>query len=208
MFVFKSFLSLTDRSIIKMSPRTSRQFEEIREGKRRQIMDAAIECFATTGYHVVSIKELAKHAAISKGLMYNYFSSKDELLKCIFREVMTEMMTMIDPDESGRIDKAALANYFDRLIRHLQSNLMLWKMYTAIFSQPAVQQILAEEIQSASVKPLQMVEQYFKNLGYENPALEVAFLSTLVSGITYEYIADPEHYPLDQIKKRVIRLYQ
>ena len=95
-----------------MSPRTSEQFEEIREGKRRQILDAAIECFATTGYHAVSISDLAKHAGVSKGLMYNYFSSKDELLKTIFHEVMTEMMGLLVPD--GRDRQGNFAEVFQR----------------------------------------------------------------------------------------------
>ena len=86
-----------------MSPRTSEQFEEISGGKRRQILDAAIECFATTGYHAVSISDLAKHAGISKGLMYNYFSSKEELLKTIFTEVMTEMMKLIDRNNRAKL---------------------------------------------------------------------------------------------------------
>ena len=190
-----------------MRPRTTEQFEEIREGKRRQILDAAIECFATTGYHAVSISDLAKHAGISKGLMYNYFNSKEHLLKTIFSEVMNEMMKLFDPDQSGDIDRETLLKYFNKLFSHLKSNLLLWKMYTAIFSQPAVQQILAEEILAASTQPLGMVERYFKKQGYKKPALEVAFLSTLISGVTYEYIADPENYPLDQIKKRVLSLY-
>ena len=80
-------------------------------------------------------------------------------------------------------------------------------MYMAIFSQPAVQQILSEEIRLASKQPLSIVERYFKKQGYQKPALEVAFLSTLMSGVTYEFIADPEHYPLNQIKKRIIALY-
>ena len=191
-----------------MCPRTSQQFEDIREGKRRQILDAAIECFATKGYHAVSITELAKHAGISKGLMYNYFKSKDELLKIIFKEIMHEMMQLIDPDQSGKIDRNILLQYFERLVSHLKSNLILWKMYMAIFSQPAVMEILSEEIQSASRKPLEMMEQYFKRQGYKKPLEEVAFLSTLMSGITYEYIADPENYPIDQIKKRIINLYK
>ena len=191
-----------------MCPRTSRQFEEIREGKRRQILDAAIECFATTGYHAVSISDLAKHGGISKGLMYNYFSSKDELLKQIFKEIMGEMMQLFDPDQSNEIDRKILLQYFEKLFSHLQANLMLWKMYTAIFSQPAVQQILSEEILAASRKPVEMVERYFKKQGYKEPATEVAFLSTLISGVTYEYIADPENYPLEEIKKRIIGLYE
>jgi len=190
-----------------MCPRTSEQFEEIRESKRRKILDAAIECFATTGYHAVSISYLAKHAGISKGLMYNYFSSKEELLKSIFNEVMTEMLKLFDQDKPGDIDREILLKYFNNLFDHLKTNLLLWKMYMAIFSQPAVQQILAEEILTASKQPLDMMERYFKKQGYKTPALEVAFLSTLISGVTYEYIADPENYPLEQIKKRILGLY-
>ena len=191
-----------------MSPRTGKQFEEIRESKRRQILTAAIECFATTGYNAVSISDLAKHAGISKGLMYNYFSSKDELLKVIFHEIMSEMMHLLDPDHYDEIDKNTLLLYFERLFGHLKANLFFWKMYMAIFSQPAVQLILAEEILTASKKPIEIIEKYFTKEGYKEPAVEVAFLSTLFSGMTYEFIADPENYPLDQIKERIIKLYQ
>jgi len=190
-----------------MCPRTSEQFEEIRESKRRQILDSAIECFATTGYHAVSISDLAKHAGISKGLMYNYFSSKEELLKIIFSEIMLEMMKLFGQDQPHDIDRETLLNYFNNLFVHLKSNLILWKMYMAIFSQPAVQHILAAEILAASKQPLNMMERYFKKQGYKKPGLEVAFLSTLISGVTYEFIADPVNYPLDQIKKRILSLY-
>jgi AcrR family transcriptional regulator len=190
-----------------MCPRTSEQFEEIREGKRQQILFAAIECFATTGYHAVSISDLAKHAGISKGLMYNYFTSKEELLKSIFREIMAEMMDLFYPEHSGEFDRDLLVKSVERLFSHISSNLIFWKMYMAIFSQPAVLQILAEEIKAASKQPMDMVERYFKKQGYKKPALEVAFLSTLFSGATYEFIADPENYPLDQIKKRILSFY-
>ena len=190
-----------------MSPRTSKQFEEIRENKRTQILYAAIECFANSGYHAVSISDLARHAGISKGLMYNYFSSKEELLKAIFNEVMGEMMDLFDPDHSDEISREILLKYLDRLIRHLKTRLVFWKMYMAIFSQPAVFQLLADELQAASKQTLDIMERYFKKQGYKKPKLEVAFLSTLISGTVYEYIADPENYPLNQIKKRICSLY-
>jgi AcrR family transcriptional regulator len=59
-----------------MSPRTQAQFTEMRETRRLQIMEAALELFATDGYGHCTISRLAAHAGISKGLMYNYFSSK------------------------------------------------------------------------------------------------------------------------------------
>jgi AcrR family transcriptional regulator len=191
-----------------MCPRTRQEFKEIRESKRRKILDSAVECFATSGYHAVTISNLAAHAGISKGLMYNYFSSKDELLKAIFNEIMSEMMHLFDPDHKGMSDRKDLLQYLERFFRHLKSNIILWKMYMAIFSQPAVQQILKEEILDASQKPLKMIEFYFKKQRYKKPFVEVAFLSTLFSGVVIEYIADPENYPLDQIRKRILNLYK
>jgi AcrR family transcriptional regulator len=191
-----------------MSPRTKEKFEEIRESKRRQILDAAVECFATTGYHAVSISDLAKHAGMSKGLMYNYFASKEELLKAIFAEILGEMMHLFDPDHTEIVSKKILVQYLDNLFSHLKANIMLWKMYMAIFSQPAVQVILNKEIQSASIKPMEMLLQYFKKKGYKNPEVEVAFISTLMSGVIYEYTADPDNYPLDEIKERILSIYK
>jgi AcrR family transcriptional regulator len=191
-----------------MSPRTSEQFEEIRENKRSQIIGAAIECFANKGYHAVSISEIAEKACMSKGLMYNYFSSKEELLRNIFREIMSGMLKMFDPDDKGISDNDELVLYLDRFFNHLKSNLILWKMYLAIFSQPAVQEILKVEIIDASKKPLEILGKYFKKQGVKKPLVEVAFLSTLFSGVLFEYISDPENYPLDQIKKRILEFYK
>ena len=81
-------------------------------------------------------------------------------------------------------------------------------MYMAIFSQPAVQEILKDEILDASKEPLEMLVNYFKKQGYKKPAIEVAFISTLFSGVLFEYISDPGNYPLEQIKKRILDLYK
>lgn len=191
-----------------MCPRTDKQFEEIRESKRSQIIEAAIECFAKRGYHAVSISELAEYAGISKGLMYNYFKSKDELLKNIFTEILSIMMQMFDLDKEGKVDGKSMVKYLDRFFKHLKSHIILWKMYMAIFSQPAVQEILKDEIQEASIEPMKILENYFKARGFKNPKTEVAFLSTLFSGVLFEYLSDPDNYPIDQIKKRILKLYQ
>ncbi|MCK5693371.1 MAG: helix-turn-helix transcriptional regulator, partial [Bacteroidales bacterium] len=87
-----------------MSPRTPKQFEEIRESRRQQIMDAALELFASEGYSHCSISQLAAHAGISKGLMYNYFDSKEALLVAIIEEGMQDIMAMIDPNQDGVLE--------------------------------------------------------------------------------------------------------
>src|ERR1017187_1623589 len=176
-----------------MCPRTKEQFELIRENKKEQILNAAIECFGARGYYSVTISQLAKFAGISKGLLYNYFASKEDLLKQIFHRIMQEFIGYLDPDKDGIIEKHELLEYFDKIIEFLQNNIPLGKMYISIFSQPSVLEILSEEIVAASRQPLSMISRYFESQGYEDPELEVAFLSTLFTGMMSEFLMDPEH---------------
>ena len=51
----------------------------IREQRRHQILDAALH-IAEDSYHGSSMAAVAKRAKVSKGLIYNYFKSKEEIL--------------------------------------------------------------------------------------------------------------------------------
>ncbi len=64
-------------------PRTTKQFKDMRTERRVSILEAALHVFAEEGYHSASISKLSKYAKISKGLLYNYFESKEELLKIL-----------------------------------------------------------------------------------------------------------------------------
>lgn len=67
--------------------------------KRRQILDAAVRVFATRGYHTSRVGDIAEEAGIAHGLLYHYFSSKEEVLQTVFRESWSELL-----DAFGRIE--------------------------------------------------------------------------------------------------------
>jgi AcrR family transcriptional regulator len=54
-------------------------------GKRRQIMDGARAVFLGAGFDGASMNDVAREAGVSKGTLYAYFSSKDELFEAIIR---------------------------------------------------------------------------------------------------------------------------
>ena len=87
-----------------MSPRSSAQFGEMREEKKTLIMDVALEHFSDYGFHSTTISHLAKHAGISKGLLYNYFKSKEELLAAIINRSLTEIYSSFNPDHDSQPD--------------------------------------------------------------------------------------------------------
>jgi TetR/AcrR family transcriptional regulator, cholesterol catabolism regulator len=53
------------------------------EGKER-IADAAANLFLNSGYHSTSVREVAQKAGLSVGSVFNYFTSKEEILFFIF----------------------------------------------------------------------------------------------------------------------------
>ena len=58
-----------------------------RDGDRRQtILRAAVDVFASKGYHGCRIADVAKEAGVAYGLVYHYFKNKDELLQTVFEE--------------------------------------------------------------------------------------------------------------------------
>jgi len=54
--------------------------------RRQQILDAAQQVFAQKGFEGASIKDLAKAAKISPGLLYWYFKDKTDLLVSLLTE--------------------------------------------------------------------------------------------------------------------------
>lgn len=56
------------------------------ESRREELVAAAVRAFARNGYHGCRISDIAEEAGVSHGLVYHYFSSKEEILETIFRE--------------------------------------------------------------------------------------------------------------------------
>ena len=58
-----------------MSPRP-----DVSEERRKQIVDAALKVFSIKGFHQARMEDIALEADLSKGTLYWYFSSKEEII--------------------------------------------------------------------------------------------------------------------------------
>jgi TetR/AcrR family fatty acid metabolism transcriptional regulator len=71
--------------------------------KRRVILDAAVRVFARQGFHTCRVSDIADEAGVAYGLVYHYFSSKEEILDTLFLERWDIMLAAIaDADRSER----------------------------------------------------------------------------------------------------------
>ena len=76
--------------------------------KRRLILDAAVRVFARQGFHTCRVADIADEAGVAYGLVYHYFSSKEEILDTLFLErwdVMLEAISEVDASPRSPRDK-------------------------------------------------------------------------------------------------------
>ena len=66
-------------------------FEKRREQKKKDILNAALALFMKYGIQKVSITEIAKKANVSQVTIYNYFESKDNLVRLVFKFYVDEI---------------------------------------------------------------------------------------------------------------------
>jgi AcrR family transcriptional regulator len=68
--------------------------------KRRLILDAAVRVFARQGFHACRVSDIADEAGVAYGLVYHYFSSKDEILDTLFLERWNVLLAVIAQAEA------------------------------------------------------------------------------------------------------------
>ena len=95
--------------------------EREKQKRRNDIIDAAERIFFTSGFESPSMDEVAAEAELSKGTLYLYFKSKDDLQFAIFMrgsDILMKMMNKNISDKSGGyINLQSLAGSFIRFSR-------------------------------------------------------------------------------------------
>ncbi len=66
-------------------PRSAEQNDKIKEERRSLILAAALRLFAANGLSATKIADIAAAAGVSPGLIYHYFSAKEEIFVELIR---------------------------------------------------------------------------------------------------------------------------
>jgi len=196
-----------------MSPRTQKQFQKMRSARRRQIMDAALALFAREGYSHCSISTLAQHTGISKGLMYHYFESKEQLLGAIIENGLDEIMKLLDPNSDGVLQPEELEQFIRKVFSNMRNHREFWTLYVSVILQPGVkEQMEGKPFTNYMERFSPLLIEYFRRKGCEDPYLEMLTLSALIEGFGVLMIyADPSmEFPdnvLNNLENRIIDMF-
>lgn len=93
-----------------------------KEARKKQIYEAAINLFAQKGVTSTTIQDIADKAGIGKGTVYEYFTSKDELLTDIFMFILNDAQETIERQwktQDNALDR--LVVFFDALLSYFEN---------------------------------------------------------------------------------------
>lgn len=93
--------------------------QDVSEERRAQIIEAALACFGRKGYHNTTMDDIVAESGLSKGSLYWYFKSKDEL----FAKAMLSVLGDIGQDTLTILEQCATASDKLRAIAQIAANL-------------------------------------------------------------------------------------
>jgi AcrR family transcriptional regulator len=190
-----------------MAPRTGEQFEKMRENSRHNIMAVALKLFATKGYHTTSVDAIARKARISKGLIYNYFKSKDKLLEEIVVGSMDTMVErfahLLDEKDSARQMREFVSGMIDEAKEHMQ----FWRFYWSLISQPSIPKPIRNKIKHSLKGIVGLFSAVFKQHGSSNPEADAWLFASAMDGIILYYAYVEGECPIDAIGAMILERF-
>ncbi len=213
-----------------MSPRTQKQFQVIREEKKTLIMDVALELFAKEGFHSTTISHIAKHAGISKGLMYNYFESKEALLSAILKRSIIEIYKYFDINKDGYLTEEEFEFFVRRFFQILNEKKTFWRVLVQILLQKEVREEFLKSFHSSNYSIdfvadnqeeqflysiFKTMSDYFarkesRNVSNYDHYLEMNMFILTMKGfaMTYIYMEEVDEEFYEKTINRIIELYK
>jgi len=188
-------------------PRTKEQFEEIRKEKSAHIRKVALELFATEGYHVTSISNIAKAANISKGLLYNYFESKEDLIRDIIHEGISESFESFDPNHDGVLTTEEFEFYIREHFRLIKKRKSFYKLFYTIIMQPDVQELANHESNDIAQNVQKLTYEYFAKR-FDDPDTEMLLYSSIIKGLSIQYVFSEGYVKDEHIEKAIQRILE
>ncbi len=191
-----------------MSPRTHTQWEEIRGKSREKILNAAISLFSSIGYFSTSVSKIAQKAGVSKGLLYNYFESKDHLLLAIVDKTMNLLDNAFKIEKKDLDPNEELIIIIEKMFGIIKNHRGFLRMLIPLSMQIKEFEFINDMIYKKYDEYVKKIEILLDKLDYQTPEDEARLLLATLDGVMYQYLVIGDNLPYEKIKESIILKYK
>ena len=192
-----------------MSPRP-----DVTEERKRQILQAAIAAFARLGLDQARMDDIVAEAGLSKGAIYWYFKSKDEIIAAIlnslFNREIVELQELLEAD--GPVYQRLLA-----FVHHTAAEIksmahltpILYEFYGLAFRNPLVRSALQADLRRYLKLAGPLIQQGVERGEFRPiPASQGAnALAAIIEGTMLLWVFDPDAIDLEPQIETAARIF-
>lgn len=157
-----------------------------KEARPRELLDAALDLFVEKGFAATRSEEVAQRAGVSKGTLYLYYPSKEELLKEVIRHHMVNVIAQgIDVVEqftgsTGELLSLVYQQWWERIGETRASGIMKLMM-SEVRNFPEIAQFYVDEV----IKPTHALLSLLLQRGIDRGE----FRRIDIAGVTHALVA-------------------
>ncbi len=189
-----------------MAPRSAEQFAAIRQSRRSSILGSALKLFARRGYNGTSVTAIAHGAGITKGQVYNYFRSKDDLLRDVLQEGYRRMEAIFEVAGRERQPAKELEVLLRACFSSVRKEQEFWSLYISLLARMESSPDYQSLPQRFYHTTLEHLVRILGRMGRSKPDYEARKLLAVLDGIGLHYVAlFKGAFPMDVFEDELIR---
>lgn len=174
-----------NESPAKMTPKRQERWD--------QILNAAEQCFAQSGFHGAGISGIAQACGMSVGHLYHYVENKESLIEAVIKRELGRHMTRL-----GELEHVEIGNVVDELVKKVSESILL---ETDLFRTVLNFETLAEAQRNPKVAEIlqehdKLMRTRFsailKRCGVLDPETKTELIFTIFGGLPARAIRHPE----------------
>jgi len=180
---------------------------------RTRILEAALECFARSGYDATGVAEICDTAGVSKGAFYHHFPTKQTVFLALMHDWLLTIDTLMDASRAG-------AKSTPQAFRQMS------EMMTGVFVQASgrlplflefwTQASRDPQVWQALVEPYQRYADYFSTFVKEgidegslkpiDPDVAARAIVSLALGLLLQGLLDPQGADWGKVTQQSIQI--
>lgn len=181
--------------------------------RKNQILDAAMVVFARSGFHEARMDDIVQESGLSKGTLYWYFKSKEEIITAISERLFA---TDIKSVESLLEAQGTVSERLQQLIRDRVQGLqemsdvvaILFEFYAVALHQDGVRQCIQTYFQNFHELLVALIQQGIERGEFRPVDVMAAAtaLDAVFEGLIVRWLIDPDAVQWASLGEAAIRL--
>ncbi len=171
---------------------------------KQKLFDAALILFVRDGYFATTVEQIAVEAGVSKGLVYNYFKSKDELLVALIEDYTEKMLSVGKTLTPSISIEDSLSIFIDQYFLFLKNHQHFLKLQLTLILMPDLKALLGEAQKERAEKLLKKIWAWFNQAGVRQAKHRARLFLAMLDGVALHYLSIYERYPLMAMKPLLI----